>query len=185
MFDIQKQMDRVLWDQILQKTGWDQSSGAFVVNQFSDLQNILEYFQWQHRAHTHTSNQQTQYILSYFLPQMSCSGDLFLSSVHFSTFQYISVHFSTFLEDIVIQYWDPHWLTEGPLHLILLHKNSVQLFKQGKKQKFEPNCTKIEFKSMWGSFHFRILFQWFHLTTLTLNFCKINISLKLIKPSRL
>lgn len=53
MFDIQKQMDRVLWDQILQKTGWDQSSGAFVVNQFSDLQNILEYFQWQHRAHTH------------------------------------------------------------------------------------------------------------------------------------
>ena len=113
------------------------------------------------------------------------SSHRWVAAVIYSSVPYISVHSSTFLEDIVIQYWDPHWLTEGPLHLILLHKNSVQLFKQGKKQKFEPNCTKIEFKSMWGSFHFRILFQWFHLTTLTLNFCKINISLKLIKPSRL
>ena len=177
MFDIQKQMDRVLWDQILQKTGWDQSSGAFVVNQFSDLQNILEYFQWQHRAHTPATSRHKTY--------SHTSSHRWVAAVIYSSVPYISVHSSTFLEDIVIQYWDPHWLTEGPLHLILLHKNSVQLFKQGKKQKFEPNCTKIEFKSMWGSFHFRILFQWFHLTTLTLNFCKINISLKLIKPSRL
>ena len=46
MFNILKQMERVLWEQIRVETGLCSGGPALVINQFGDFTNFREYLQW-------------------------------------------------------------------------------------------------------------------------------------------
>ena len=45
MFNILKQMERVLWEQIRVETGLCSGGPALVINQFGDFTNFREYLQ--------------------------------------------------------------------------------------------------------------------------------------------